>query len=151
MSLSVPLRRLVASFLFVVYATFSVLGGALVQCQEADGTVSIEWRGAGCCVPRVEFGRADAVATLAAAAPSEQSEDCGGCTDRALADTLSSAATHLSKNVAVKAPDLPTPPAAVLVLERPVFVASPTRWAREMRAPHPPPSLAAIRSVVILV
>lgn len=146
--MSVPLRRIVASILFIVYATFSVLGSALVQCQEADGTVTIEWRSAGCCVPRVDLGSSDAIA---AAVPLEQSEDCGGCTDQALADTLSAATTQSSADVAVKAPDLPAPPAAVLVLERPLFFASPERWAREMRAPHPPPSLAAIRSVVILV
>lgn len=148
MSLSVPLRRFVASLLFVVYATFSVLGSALVQCQEADGTVGIEWRGAGCCTSQVNPGSS---AGPAAATPSERGENCDGCSDRALADTLSSAATHNSGAAAVKAPDMPAPSAAVLAQEQPRFFASPERLAREMRAPHPPPGLATIRTVVRLV
>lgn len=148
MSLSVPLRRFVASLLFVVYATFSVLGSALVQCQEADGTVGIEWRGAGCCTSRVNPG---SNAGPAAAAPSERGDDCDGCSDRAVADTLSSSATRNSGAVAVKAPDVPVPTAAVLAQEQPRCFASPERVAREMRAPHPPPGLATIRTVVRLV
>ena len=148
MRLSLPLRRFVASLLFVVYATFTVLGSALVKCQEADGTASIEWRSAGCCVPKPLANSGLAVAT---AASSEQGEDCGGCDDQSLADTLSATTAHGSVAAPVKAPDVSALPATLLVVTSPVVSAAPERRARQMRAPHPPPCLAAIRSVVILV
>lgn len=148
MSLSLARRRFVASLLFVVYATLTVLGGALVRCQEADGTTSIEWRSAGCCVPSAPVGSGPAGES---AASSEQDADCDGCTDQPLAVTLSAAAARGAAAASVRAPDVQTLPSAVPAVTSAACFASPERRSRQMRAPHPPPCLAAIRSVVFLV
>lgn len=148
MHLSLPLRRFVASLWFLVYAAFTVLGGALVRCQEADGSVSVEWRGSGCCVPKAPVGAGD-VGGLSRTSPTEA--DCDGCRDQAFTDTMSATAPHGSATASVKAADVPAPPAALLVVARAMVFESPAHSARQMRAPHPPPRLAAIRTVVLRV
>jgi len=146
MYVRIPFRRLVASLLVVAYATIAALGGALVRCQEADGSVGVEWRGSGCCLPSLPIG---SEAPAAAATASIEDVDCEGCSDEALTDTLASARTRGSAPGSVKAPDVPALPPVLFVAAGPVFFDSATHWSRQLRAPLPPPQLAAIRTVVL--
>ena len=147
MHLRLALRRWVAALLLVLFAAATVLGHTLVRCQETDGTLSIEWRSAGCCTTNPGDGAKPAPGP--AASPMEQ-EDCGGCTDQALADLHAATKARGPALECVKSPDAPAAPAAFLLHVSPVGPGSAERRARAMRAPRPPPRLTEIRSVVRL-
>lgn len=144
---SLPLRRFVATLLVLVHVAFTVFGGAIVRCQEADGSVNVEWRGSGCCVTKPTVGAED-VADLARALPLD--EDCGGCRDQTLTENLSATAPRGLATAATEYADVPAPSAAPLVASAAVLEL-PAHSARQMRAPHPPPRLATIRTVVLRV
>jgi hypothetical protein len=140
------LRRLLASALLVVYATVAVAGAMLVRCHELDGAVRLEWRGAGCCETTSPAGDDDCAAS--ASAPGE-SDDCGGCTDQNFSDSMSATKSRDSKSERVQAPDVPTLPAPAVAATATFSLPPTVRPTGPMRAPHPPPALAAIRSVVL--
>lgn len=147
MRLALPVQRAVATIVFVLYAACAVFGGAIVRCYEADGSVSIEWRGAACCVPQ---SAPDAPAAPAAGAPGvNATDDCAGCEDETLAKGLASVAVRKSAASEVETRKAPLHAATFVAPERAAFVVPSVSWTHRQRAPMPPPPLTALRSVVL--
>jgi hypothetical protein len=133
MRFALPVQRALASFVLTLYVAFTAFGGALVRCHEVDGTVTIEWRAAGCCDPCGDEAACDA-------------SDCEGCEDEALTEGLSSFAGR--KLASLDDADA-APPAPFVALPATRLVAPVGR--APLFAPTRPPPLAALRTVVLRV
>ena len=146
MHIAPPVQRAVATFLFVLYTACVVLGGGIVRCREADGSVSIEWRGAACCDPQpAPEVPAAPVADVTAEAPA----DCTGCEDEALTKGLASVAARKTATGDVETAKAPVHAAAAFPAERFAFLPHDARRPERLRARIPPPPLLALRSVVL--
>ena len=145
MRIAPPVQRAVATFLFVLYTACVVLGGGIVRCREADGSVSIEWRGAACCdtqsAPEVPAVPADDVA---ADAPDE----CAGCEDETLTKGLASIAVRKTAPGDIETAKAPVHVAATFSPDRVWFAPQDARRPARIRAPIPPPPLLELRTVV---
>jgi hypothetical protein len=130
----------------MAYTAVAVLGHALVRCQEDDGSVNVEWRGAKCCV---RSAKTDSTPCATSAVSSDVGADCGGCRDRAMAEDLATTKAHASPTARTQVPDAPAPLSALPVNSWAAFGFTWTACPYHVRAPIPPPPLAAIRTVVI--
>jgi hypothetical protein len=128
------------------YAAVAVFGHALVRCQEIDGSVNFEWRGAKCCVPST---KANSTPCATSAVSSEDGADCGGCRDQAVAEDLATRSAPASLATRTQVPDAPAPLPALPVNSRAALGFTWTACQYHVRAPIPPPPLAAIRTVVL--
>lgn len=147
MRLAPHFQRAVATFLFVLYAACAVLGGGIVRCYEADGSVSIEWRGAECCAPQTV--PADAGSPAIGAADEDPGPDCAGCEDETLTKSLASVAARKTTPGDLEAKRAPDLAACAVAPVRAAFVPESFRRPARLPAPIPPPPLLALRSVVL--
>ena len=130
----------------MAYATVAVLGHALVRCQESDGSVNIEWRGTNCCVP---ITTPNSTHCAMSAESSESGGDCGGCRDEPIADEFATTRTPVPPTERTQVPDAPAPVPALAVHSWATVGFNWTTCPSYVRAPIPPPPLAAIRTVVL--
>jgi hypothetical protein len=146
MRIAPSVQRAVATFLFVLYTACAVLGGGLVRCREADGSVAIEWRGAACCgSPQAPEVAPAPVADVPDDAPAE----CAGCEDEALTKSLASVAVRKSASGDIETSKAPVHVAAACPADRATFLPHDARRPERLRIPIPPPPLLALRSVVL--
>lgn len=146
MRVAPPVQRAVAVFLLVLYTACVALGGALVRCREADGSVSIEWRGVGCCVSQTAQC-ADAPPAVSVGS-SDLRSDCAGCEDEALTKGLASVAARKIASGAIDTLRAPVHVATIVVADRVSFAREDSRRPGRHRSPIPPP-LLLLRSVVL--
>lgn len=146
MSLCPSARRLLACVLFMAYTAVAVFGHALVRCQEDDGSVNVEWRGAKCCVPSA---KTNSTPCAASAVSSDVGDNCVSCSDRAFAEDLVTTRAQVSPTARTQVPDAPAPLPALPVNSWASLGFAWTACPYHVRAPIPPPPLAAIRTVVI--
>jgi hypothetical protein len=147
MRIAPPVQRAVATFLFVLYTACTVLGGGLVRCREADGSVSLEWRGSECCMPLPETGGPSA--PVVDADGDDPQPDCAGCEDELFTRSLASFAARKAPAGEAEAAKAAVAVAAIASPPRFAFTPAGDDRPRRVRAPIPPPPLLGLRSVVL--
>jgi hypothetical protein len=130
----------------MAYGTVAVFGHAIVRCQEADGSMNFEWRGADCCVPRPATNPGSSAPTVASTG---DIDDCGNCRDQGIAVDVATRAASVLHTARTQVPDAPLALPALPVDARASFGLTWSACPSQVRAPIPPPPLAAIRTVVL--
>lgn len=136
------LRNLVTVLCLVAFGVQAMAGGLLVECREASGTSHLEWGGCG----KDDTGRC-----FAPCEPQESSDDSSAprpCEDTPIQSHVGAAVARSSSDSITF--ELPLP---VFTIESFAFTSLPliikTRRI-EVRA-APPPSVACLRTIVILI
>lgn len=138
------LHRLIAVICVLTTGFHAVAGGVLVQCEEANGTSHLEWGGCG----KDEAGRC-----VKPCGPQQSADPESGpqdpCQDKPVkTDVGTTTPRSAPSSITV---DLPLPTFAVLpfpIHPQPLNVLM--RWI-DVRAAAPPPAMASIRTIVLLV
>jgi len=142
-----PHRHLLAVLLVVVYGVVSAFGMSFVICVEGDGSQNVEALGAACCA-REDGSPPAASGDVGSVAPAQlPREDCDDC--QAHLPAFAIATTRLEES----RPDAPTPvllPATAWATASPFVATRGSVLPRPLVPPRPPPTLACLRSVVIL-
>lgn len=140
------LHRLIAVICVLTTGFNTVAGGLMVECRESDGTSHMEWGGC----DRDETGRC-----AKPCGPQQPNDPESGtpnpcqdpCEDRPVKTDVGTAtvrSAHSSVTV-----DLPTFEVILFPVD-PMLLNVPVRWI-EVRAAAPPPEMACIRTIVMLV
>lgn len=123
----------------------AVAGGLLVQCNEADGSSHLEWGGCG----RDENGRCAKPCGPQSPDDSESQTQQNPCEDKPVTtDVVSSTVRSATSSITV---DLPLPVFAVVAFPNTPLPLNIPVQRIEVRATAPPPSIASIRTIVMLV
>lgn len=138
------LNRLIAVICVLTTGFHAVAGGFVVQCKEANGTSHLEWGGCG----RDETGRC-----VKPCGPQQPDDPESGtpspCEDKPVKTDVGTAtlrSTHSSVTF-----DLPLPTFAVITFPiDPLPLNMLLQWI-DVRAAAPPPAMASIRTIVMLV
>ena len=138
------LHRLIAVICVLTTGLHAVAGGLVVQCQESDGTSHLEWGGC---------GRDDAGRCIKPCGPQPPEDPESGtsnpCEDRPVKTDVDTATVRSAASSVTF--ELPLPTFAVITF--PIDPLPPNilvRWM-EFRAAAPPPAMASIRTIVMLV
>lgn len=138
------LHRLIAVICVLATGFHAVAGGLMVECRESSGTSHLEFGGCG----RDESGRC-----VKPCGPQQPSDPESGtpnpCEDRPVKTDVGTATVRSAPSSITF--DLPLPTFAVITFPiDPLPLNVLLRWV-EVRAAAPPPAMACIRTIVMLV
>jgi hypothetical protein len=146
MRIAPPVQRAVATCLLVLYAACVALGGGLVRCREANGSVSLEWRGSACCVPTPAPAAPPAPT---ASADEDPRPDCTGCEDELFTKSLASVVARKSADGEIEAKKAPVAMSTLVVPSWLAREATGERRPHRARVPIPPPPILGLRFAVL--
>ena len=138
------LHRLIAVLCLLTTSFHAVAGGFAVQCRESDGTTHLEWGGCGIG----EAGRCGK--PCGPLQPSEsESQNSSPCEDTPVKVDVGTATSRSACSPITV--DLPLPVFAIIAF--PIEPLSLNMLMRrvEVRAAAPPPAMASIRTIVMLM
>lgn len=138
------LHRLIAVICVLTTGFHSVAGGLMVECRESNGVSHLEWGGC----DRDESGRC-----VKPCGPQQSSDPESGtpnpCEDKPVKTDVGTATLRSAPSSITF--DLPLPTFAVITFPiDPLPLNMLVRWI-EVRAAAPPPAMASIRTIVMLV
>lgn len=138
------LHRLIAVICVLACGFHAVAGGFMVECRESNGTSHLEWGGCG----RDETGRC-----VKPCGPQQSDEPESGtpnpCEDKPVkSDVVTATVRSATSSITF---NLPLPTFSIISFPiDPLPLNMPVRWI-EVRAATPPPAMASIRTIVLLV
>lgn len=137
-------HRVIAVICLIVTGFHAAVGALVVQCEEANGTSHLEWGGCG----KDETGRC--VKPCSGEEPADRESDpANSCHDKPVKPDVGAARAGAAASVI--AIDLPLPVFAILALSVDPLPANVLVRRVDARALAPPPEMACIRSIVMLV